>query len=91
MQVINKGLADDSTRDIILEVNMTPEEAAKIETILQRTGQSFQEWSIGEILKFAFLSLLMRAFYLNPFLFAAISDLIMVLILVEYTVLLPLH
>lgn len=51
MQVINKGLADDGTRDIILEVNMTPEEAAKIETILQRTGQSFQEWSIGEILK----------------------------------------
>lgn len=51
MQVINKGLAADGTRDIILEVNMTPEEAAKIETILQRTGQSFQEWSIGEILK----------------------------------------
>ena len=48
------SLGQESLREMMnfkVEPDMTPEEAAKIETILQRTGQSFQEWSIGEILK----------------------------------------
>ena len=46
MRVINKGIAEDGSNDLLLEVEFTPEEAIRMDKILNESGLTFQEWAI---------------------------------------------